>query len=238
MVSAFSFIRYFWVFAALILSPPLHAVKGFSRSNEPFERNHSIQVLDSRVEVYPPGNPCPFEPLSQALPEFWCVRHCIQLANGLFASNTMLYDNSSYHKLMPHYECSGLVNVVRSDSKKTNFEFSLIFEDGGLLEVDLWATDFEQQIDLPKIRSLEQLIKTIPHWFYDERKFQYVLELTDGTFWLTPQRDSLWADPWFLHSRIVQIGTSREVLLLNLDSVSMEDPYISLSHCLKVEKKE
>lgn len=238
MASAFGVIRCFLIFAAFILGTPLHALKGFSRSNEPFEKDHSIPVLDSRVEVYPPGNPCPFEPLSQALPDFWCVRHCIQLANGLFASNTMLYDNSSYHKLMPHYECSGLVNIVRSDSKKTNFEFSLLFEDGGLLEIDLWANDFEKRIDLPRLRSLQQLINKIPHWFYDEHKFQYILELTDGTFWLTSQRDSEWLTPWFLDSRIVQIGTSHEILLLNLDSVSMEDPYISLGHCLKVERKE
>jgi hypothetical protein len=237
MYLSFSFLRCFLVIAALTLTFPLHALKGFSRSSEPFDKDYSIQILDNWVEVYSPGNPCPSDPLSQAMPEFWCVRHCIQLANGLFASNTMLYDDFSYRNLTSQYDCSGLVNVVKSDSKG-NFEFSLIFEDGGLIKVDLWANDFEKGIDLPRIRSLEQLIETIPHWFYNELKFQYVLELTDGSFWRTPQRDSVWADPWLLQSRVLKMGTNREVLLLNLDSTSKQDPYISFKNCLRVEEKD
>jgi len=234
---SFKYFKSLLVLAVLVLSCPLYGAKKFSRSSEPFDKDCSVEILESIVEVYPPGNPCPSEPLSQALPEFWCVRHCIHLANGLLATNTMLYDNASYHKLNTRYECSGRVNVALSDPQKTNFVFSLIFEDNGFLQVDLWASDFEKPIDLPSVVSLEQLIKTIPHWFYDEHKLEYVIGLSDGTFWITPQQDSVWVAPWPFRSCIVKIGTNRQPLLLNLNAVSRDDPYISLEHCLKVQKR-
>jgi hypothetical protein len=216
-----------------ILTNSLYALE-FSRVSEAFDKDYSIEILESCVEVYPPGTPCPLESLSQSFPEFWCVRHAILLANGLVASNTMFYDNSSYHKLNTQFECQGNVNIVFSDSEETSREFSLIFENNRLLPVDLWR--YKTQAELPKILCLEQLAKTIPHWFYDEYTFEYDIKLTDGASWIVPERNSVWANPWPLHSYIIKMGTSRQPILLNIDAITEKDSYISHEQCLKVRR--
>ena len=218
------------IFQFLCVCATLLLAKQLQASEVVFDSQSSVKIVRSSVEIYPPGEVCPLEPLSKVLSDFWCIRHRMDFDNGLYAMHTIHCDNASFCEELIEPE-SGNVNIVGDNY------FSLVFEDGELLAVALWVNDVQQPVDLPRIRSLTQHIKTVSYWFYSEEKLEYVIELDDGTSWITPPQDLVWDKPWDLHSRIVRVGTSDDPILINLDSVYEADAQITPKDYLEVKPR-
>lgn len=217
-----------FVFCMYLMFNPLQA------ASHTFEASTSLPIIQSFVEVYPPGKICPIEPLSRKFPgfrNFWCVRNVVVFDNGLYASSTYYYDDFSYRESLKNRRYSGRVNIIAPKDKEDKRDFALLFENGTKVTVDLWADMSQMSLDLPRIRSLAIFPQTISHWFYNETKVEYVVELNDGTSWKTPlldtEQDSAWIYPWEPSSRIVRIGNSTDPILINLDTVYEDYPLIA-----------
>ncbi len=210
-------------------------------AEETFDPKSSVTIIQSSAEVFPPGSVCAFDPASQAFPDRWCIRHRIDFDNHLYAIKTVLYDSISYDERFANIEYKGKVNLIFTGPKSMRPAFSLVFEDGKMLQpVELWLKDSDLSVDLPRIYKVNLHTKIIPHWFYNEEKEAYLLELSDGTLWNVPLQRSFNEIPFHtvLGIRIIKIGTSNNPVLINADSIWKNYPIVHEENYFIAEKNE
>lgn len=201
-------------------------------ANQRFESEYRVGIRRSDSYVSPPS----------IFSNFWKANTYVHFDNGLKGSSTTEwnYESQAKQKLEFTHLPSGFANILPTDNyQKTNFSFmernsthyNLLFI--LFLENSDYSTYTTLSIDNdydftsnPKIVSVTENVEPIPHWFYNENNYIYLIELDNGKILSTKPSKNKWKksmfDNWKEGVTILAFGNSKCLCLLNVDKVKEE----------------
>jgi hypothetical protein len=194
-----------------------------------FDEEYTVNIMYCHAKVSQPNLQC----------DDWTTHSWIHFDNGLCASmrkTEWKHECQAKEKAdLEEYTNSGEVNIIydRNSHKSKDYSptywwredwtyFKLIFKErnwGPVID-SLWVKQDYSFEYLPVILSVTENVETISHWFSTEYKYRYVIELNDGTTWLTKTNSSSWQDPWEVGAKILKIGNCYSPCFINIDKVT------------------
>lgn len=185
-----------------------------------FDSQYAIKITGSYGFVDPPS----------IYSDYWLASNLIDFDNGLYGFKSSYWKHESQAKQVSEFTYSGNVNLVFH-----NNSFSIVYEGKKYSStIDLWVDWDELKIN-SRIKSVTEQVETIAQgWSSDVYKYRYLIELEDGTIFLTKD---YWSSPWTswkIGTQIIKIGNSRQPCLINVDDVK-DFSIIEVKDCLNVE---
>ncbi|KAF3361941.1 hypothetical protein PHSC3_001499 [Chlamydiales bacterium STE3] len=178
---------------------------------ESFDETYSINITGSR------GMVCP----SDITNAYCTALNAIYFDNGLYGIKLSQWRHESQAQQVAGFIYSGMVNIIPHFTG----DFLMVYKDGEYETTlnGLWIDKNHEFGELPQILSITE--NRIPHWFCKDT-YRYVIELNDGTSWLTQPQSSRWEALWEIGSRTVKIGNSKHPCLINIDNVQKQDYWV------------
>lgn len=212
-------------------------------SDQTYSEQHAIKIESCRSKARAPT----------ILTDYWEARTCINFENGLYGFKKSYWKFESQAQEMVNIDkrCSGNVNIIydyrpclpfgydRSDKPRSTTYFSLVQENKSYkIPITLWVNKRRSFLNLPKIASITENIEveTTNYWLWEAKTsyYVYVIELSDGTKWLTPKYTKQWDYQSILDNRVLLLGNSQHPFLVNIDEVFEEEySIIEPTHCIK-----
>jgi len=172
----------------------------------------------------------------------WKSTNYIYFEDGFWVIISRDWNYESQAKEMSEISFTGYANLLHYCGDYL-LAFNKKSDLGYYLEVDyVWINNDSSLADSYRLDSRAAIvniteIKEINSgWFYDEVKYLYIIELSDGTQWMTQEFKKQWT-PWNTGDTIIKVGTHQNPIFINSDNSSSENDHFIRSKDLLTHLK-